>query len=129
MPSYFHSLGFENSVARMKSERHYSGRLTSALRGSDCVNPGAVTRVTTLHGHIRLRGLSSSYYSVPWRVEKQDTVRGWGLLGKQHSRILQLFDLSTPSHSALTSLYCEAYQMCSPLVPFLSPLLLFSPEN
>lgn len=31
------------TVARMKFERRSSGRLTSALRGSGCVNPGAVT--------------------------------------------------------------------------------------
>lgn len=129
MPSYFHGLGFENSVARMKSERHYSGRLISALRGSDCVNPGAVTRLTALQGHVRLRCLSSSYYAVPWRLEKQDTVRGLGLLGEQHSRILQFFELSMPSHSALISLYREAYQMCSPLVQLLPPLLFFSSEN
>lgn len=61
--------------------------------------------------------------------KKQDTLRGLGLLGERHSRVLQLFELSTPSHSALISLYCEAYQMCSPVVLFLSPLLLFSSEN
>lgn len=91
--------------------------------------PRSCHGLTGLCGHIRLRSLSSRYCAVPWRLEKEDKFRGLGLLGEQHSRILQLFELSTPSHSALISLYCEAYQMCSPPVQLLSPLPLFTLEN
>lgn len=52
MPSYFHGLGLENSVARVKAGRQYSGGPTSALGGPELREPWSCCEGTML-GHLR----------------------------------------------------------------------------
>lgn len=80
MPSYFHGLGFENSAARMKSERHYSGRLTSALRGSGRVNPGAVRGYNTAWAH-KAEMFKQQLLCCPLETGKSKT-QGFGTSGR-----------------------------------------------
>lgn len=52
MPSYFHGLGLENSVARVKARRQYSGGPTSALGVPELREPWSCCEGTML-GHLR----------------------------------------------------------------------------